>query len=422
MLEHILRKFKTDDVSRGAKVLTAATAIRWIGWGFAENLIPVFIFSFSANYAQAGLLKSSYDLTLILIMPILGILADRFRASTLILIGYAIYIITGFSYLFAGITGLALFIILARVSNAFGYGLDGVGRDAYYRRSNPPSKLATVFGYFDSISNFWWIAASLVGIFLLKYFSIPWLLFMIVPTVMISFWVVWKWRKKGEEVKTVPVKRKLNYREVLKEFGTWNYELRMIMVLNFFLMMSWAVIGFFLPIQMFTEGAGYTVIILFGVFTTVPFLFGLLWGKFFDKKGPRVFIYGLLSYSVLLFLLSVYKSYFLVITFATLISIIQEFVSVGKEELITVYADPEHFGRVDGLMRSVMNMGTMIGPLLAGVIIDATGGEKTVFLGLSACMMILTLGFALEGRRLHMRKLKAAASIPVFPESRAGGE
>lgn len=405
-MEKIFGKFRTKDVSIGAKILTTALSIRWIGWGLAENLIPVFIFSFSANsYAQAGLLKSSYDLALILLFPIFGMLADRFRASTLILFGLAIYVITGTSYLFAGLTGLVVFIVLARVSNAFGYGLDTVGRETYYRRSNPPARLATVFGYSDSISNFWWIAASLAGIFLLKYFSIPWLLFMIVPTTMISFYIVWRWRKNAGEKTPSVVKEKLNYREILKELGTWNYQLRLILILNFFLSVAFAIIGFFVPIEIFIGGSGYTPVILFGVITTLPFLFGIFWGKFFDRKGPRVFIYGLLFYAVLLLFLSIYRSYALVLAIAFAISVIQEFISVGKEELVTVYANPEHFGRVDGLMRSVMNIGSMTGPIIAGVIIDATGGEKVIFAVLALCMLLLALGFALEGRRLHLRKL-----------------
>ena len=43
MIKYFLETFRAKDISTGAKVLTFATAVRWIGWGIAENLIPIFI-------------------------------------------------------------------------------------------------------------------------------------------------------------------------------------------------------------------------------------------------------------------------------------------------------------------------------------------------------------------------------------------
>ncbi|HEU0085509.1 MAG TPA: MFS transporter [Candidatus Paceibacterota bacterium] len=410
MIESLLENFRGKDITRGTKVLTAATAVRWAGWGFAENLVPIFLFSFSASYAEAGLLKSSYDIAMILSLPIIGIFADRIRPTTLILLGLALYVIVGTSYLLAGITGIALFVIIARLFNGVGFGLDAIGRETYFRRHNRPEKLATVFGYFDSVAIFWWIASALIGIFLVKHFALHWLLFMIVPTVMISFSIIWAWRKNGEESANLVVDKKINYRDLFKELGMWNYKLKLILLLNLILSASWSIIIFFLPIEMFIEGASYTTIILFGVATMLPVMFGMFLGRIFDWKGPRIFAYGLLLYGMLLILIGFGGSYVFLIVTAFLIGIIQEFVAVGREELVTMNSRPEHFGRVGGLMRSIMNIGAMMGPLIAGITIDATGSMRIVFMGLAGCMLLLAFAFSVFGRAKHLQKTKAVVA------------
>ncbi|MCF7833858.1 MAG: MFS transporter [Candidatus Pacebacteria bacterium] len=412
MFRRFLQNFNTDDISIGSKILTKATAIRWFGWGFAENLIPIFLFSFASGYAEAGLLKSSYELALILTLPIFGMFADRFKATTLIIIGLSMYIVVGTSYLLAGLTGMAIFIVIARVFNGIGFGLDAVGREAYFRRHNTSSKLATVFGYFDSITIFWWIFASFLGIFLIKHFEIHWLLSLIVPTVLIAILIVKKWQKKEEAlnkengVTATIIENKSKYTDLFREFGSWNYQLKIILLLNLILSASWSIIIFFLPINMYNSGASYTTIILFGISASLPMLFGIFLGKIFDKKGPRIFIYGLLIYGFLMVMLSFGESYNIIIATAFLIGVIQEFVSVGKEEIITLYAKPEHYGRVGGFMRSIMNLGAMIGPLIAGILIDSTGSITVIYMGLAFCMFVLAFSFAVHSRITHVRKMK----------------
>ena len=116
MIKILNKFFKEGDISKGTRILTIATSIRWVGWGVTETLIPIFIFSFVANYAQAGLLKSAYEIALILTLPLAGILADRIKPTTLILVGLSLYVIVGTSYLLAGLTGLVIFVVIARFS------------------------------------------------------------------------------------------------------------------------------------------------------------------------------------------------------------------------------------------------------------------------------------------------------------------
>ncbi len=74
------------------------------------------------------------------------------------------------------------------------------------------------------------------------------------------------------------------------------------------------------------------------------------------------------------------------------IGIVIELLSVGNNELITVYTQPEHFGRVGGVMKSIYDMGSLIGPLVVGILIDSQGTQIS-FLLLACLMGVLALIF-----------------------------
>jgi len=91
----------------GIKLLAWARTARWVGWGFGESLIPIFLFAFSASYAETGLLSSVFEISLLISLPIVGMLADRMSAKVLIIAGLVLYPLVGASYFLAGATGVA---------------------------------------------------------------------------------------------------------------------------------------------------------------------------------------------------------------------------------------------------------------------------------------------------------------------------
>jgi MFS family permease len=391
-METIRTLWKRDEISFGVRVLTWATSIRWIGWGFAESLIPVFLFHFAKTYASTGLLRGVYDIAFILIMPILGVLADRMRATTLILIGLSLYLVVGSGYLLAGLTGFAIWIVIARFVNGVGYALDSIGRQTYFQRHTPKEKLATVFGYFDTFANFWWCVAGLAGIFLVKFLPIHWLLFLIVPTVIVAIAVIWKWARPTDSIPVVRKSQRARIQDIAREVTTWNWKLRSFVGFGFFLSFASAIIAFFLPIQMFIEGAGYAPIIIMGIILTIPTMFGWFLGKTFDTYGPRLFAYGLVLFALLTAVLGFAHAYWIQITIAFGIGVIQELISIGKVELMTSLADPEHVGRVDGISSSISDMGSLVGPLIAGIMIDAWGNQ---IMYVSLALLLLALSAVL---------------------------
>jgi MFS family permease len=378
----------------GVRVLTYATAVRWFGWGFAESLIPIFIFSFCHSYTQAGLIKSSYDIVFILTLPLAGMAADRFKATSLILLGLMLYIFVGISFLLAGITGLIIFLVIARGLNGFTYALDAVGRETYFMRYVPHEKIASVFGYFDSISNFWWVFAGFFGMVLVKFFSIQVLLFLITPTSVIALVMVWVFR--GKEPEIVPKENQSGfhraYKETFNELVRWDWKLKTIAMFNFFISVAAAVVAFFLPIEAYESGAGLQYALLIGIMFTIPYLFGWFLGKWFDIKGIGIFFYGLFSMAVLLFSLAFFQNHIWQICAAFGLGIVFELLTLGSNELVSIYAEPEHFGRINGAMLGIDSIGSFVGPLSAGVLIDAHGVALPYFI-LGILMLVLAVAF-----------------------------
>ena len=373
MKKYILNFWNTEEIPHEAKILTAVTSVRWIGWGFAESLIPVLMYSFGHTFAGAGLLRSSYDIAYIIALPLVGVLADQMRATSLVLIGLYLYLFCGLSYFLVGATSIVIFIVIARILNGVAYAFDAVGRNTCIRRHTDQSKLATVFGFLDTVANFWWIVASLSGIILVKYFSITNLLILITPAAVVAIIILVKYRKKKIE-KIGDVKReKVPISSVLREMRFWNFKLKSLLLFNFFIYFANAIIVFFLPIQAFINGGGYTPIILMGVAVTLPSLFGWKLGKMFDGKESKIFTQSLFLFAFLIFSLVFWKMYIWQIIVLFVVSLIVELLYLGTNEMITRNSEPAHLGRIDGIMRSVADIGSMTGPLIIGIIMDSYG-------------------------------------------------
>ncbi len=64
---------KHSELPYGVRIIAWTRAIRWVGWGLGEALIPIFIFSFSSTFAEAGFFRGVYDIVSLLSLPIIGI-------------------------------------------------------------------------------------------------------------------------------------------------------------------------------------------------------------------------------------------------------------------------------------------------------------------------------------------------------------
>ncbi len=303
------------------------------------------------------------------------------------MVGAFLYLFVGLGYFLTGITGLIIFMVIARIINGVSWGLDVIGRETYLMRHTTKSKIATVFGYFDTVANFWWIVSALLGIVLIKYFSIPTLLFLVTPFSLISLLVILKFRRTEERIHIAEGTRQFSY-NLLKEVKDWGLMLKGILGFNFLISFTGAVVIFFLPIEVYVEGGSLTLVILMGIAFILPKLTGWGLGKFFDAKGYKTLGTSLLVFALLLVSLSLLTSFYWRIAIMFVISMILELITVGSNELIVASTKPEHLGRVEGIIRSVSTIGEMLGPLAVGILIDVTSTSNAY---ISLAMLIFAM-------------------------------
>ncbi len=81
-----------------------------------------------------------------------------------------------------------------------------------------------------------------------------------------------------------------------------------------------------------------------------------------------------------------------------MVRVVIEILSIGSNKLITAHTNPVHFGKIGGIMRSISNIGNIVGPLAVGVIMDIYGiGSAYVVLG---CLMsVLAVVFYIIQKR-----------------------
>ena len=115
--------------------------------------------------------------------------ADRMPAKRLVLWSLIIYPLVGISYFLAGLWGMAIFIVIARVINGFNWELENVGIDTYYRRVINSKVIASSFGYLETWSHVAWITGALIGMVLVLFMPIHYLLLGIAPFAVIAYFV-----------------------------------------------------------------------------------------------------------------------------------------------------------------------------------------------------------------------------------------
>ena len=376
-------------------------AIRWFGWGFGESLIPVFIFLFAHTFAEAGLLRSVYEIVSLAALPVIGVWADRISAKGLILLALALYPFVGVAYFLAGLFGVALFIVLARAVNGITWELENIGVDTYYRRTASHTNISTSFGYIDTWSHFAWIVAALIGMLLVRFVPVHYLLFVIAPTSVISYLIALRIPKdKVRGVISEPRPSFLrSYASALREWRTWDSQLWLLGGLVFFSGIVNALMWFFIPIDAYLEGTNLSLVVLLTVVGAVPSLLGYSLGRVADTKNKySLIVFGLLCVALVMVGLGIFPQYIFKLIGSFLLGIVLELLFVVRGNLITFLGPSETFGRRGSAFESIVILGDLIAPLILGISLDVLGFSNVAYL-VAAIALVLCLVYRVGNKK-----------------------
>ncbi len=365
-------------IPKGIRLISWATAIRFAGWGFVEIFIPIFLLSFVHNYAEVGVLRSVYDVVFLLALPVVSRLADRVPSKKIILSGLALYPLIALCYFYSGVFGAISLLIVARFINGISYALDSVGKRTYMRR-NAHGRIGIIFGYFDTLANFWWLAAAVVGLFLINTFPLHKLFLFIVPTTLVAMFLVWllprerKTRVEHEErfkISRLFKEVYVDYKQLFSFIKHWNLEQKYTAVLYGFVSTIFILIAFFLPLISFTENKSYTAVFLLSAFAVLPFIFGVPIGFLSDKAGPKGVRRVIFASVCLLLFLPFTSSLFVQLVLVFLISVCAYYAMLALERSATIHETQAHMGSLSGAFLSVAQLSQIISPILIGFFID----------------------------------------------------
>ena len=374
-------------IDKGIRLFTLCTSVRWFGWGLGETFIPVFLLLFSGSFFETGLIASIYYAAFFLSVPIAGMLADRFRAKDIVLLGLVIYVFIGLSYFWAGVSGAIIFLIIARGLNGISYSLDQVGRESYFVRHSSSRDSSKIFGYFDRITNSWWIVSVLIGLVLIDYVEIHWLLLAIAPTSIISFFIVLGMKEKPRKKS----KLKNPYSKMLGKIRNFNGRLRKLSIIVFFFGAMSTIVYYFAPAVAYANGASLTSSAVLILVYSIPALFGEILGKLADKIRYRGYYLCLGSLVLVLLILAFSPNYYLLLFSMFFAGVTFELSNLTNKGFMIRSSNIEEIGEIDGALAGIGSAGSIIGPILFGLLLSTFSPMNSYFIG--AGFVFIMFGF-----------------------------
>lgn len=390
-----LRKLFYPETSEEVRLIAWATSVRWFGWGLAEALLPVFLFSFAHTYAETGLLRSVYGIMFLLSLPVVAWFADNVQSKKLMLAALWLYPLIALSYFFAGVWGAVVFIVLARCINGVAYALDSVGRSTYIRTFSKNNGIATAFGFIESLANFWWIIAIFVSIILIKFLPVHYLFLFIVPTSLIAMLFVRRISNKKANVDEI-VRTRLSFFASYKDFFTtiasWNSKVREFAGAYFTLSVIATICEFFIPIYAFNQGEALWKVMLLMAFTALPSLFSSPLGVFADKYDRKAISLAGSGLVILLLALAFVSPFAIRLILVFCIGICIELGTLAIHKGVTVFVPKDKLGSLSGAFQGIGQISEIAGPILLGITIDVFSMRSTL-IGLSCVLLLFTFRY-----------------------------
>jgi MFS family permease len=365
-----------------------AIAALWFGWGIVEAFFPAYISSFSDRYITSGLLNSTFDIVYLLMLPFIGMLADTISSKKLLMYGFMIYPVVAIGYFLGGMTGITWVVIGTLAINAVGSSMYNIARDTHFRRAAPKDHESTAFGYSRAITEFWWIIAVLIGILLVPFVPLHWLFLAIIPGALVAMLFTNDVGHDHDGKHKLKKSFFSGYRYLLKEMRRWDINSWMLAAILFLLGFAGVIAGFFIPVYAYKQGESLRSMAIITSAFAVPALLGVYLGGFADKMKKGALLIGLGLLAVLLAALFLDYGLAWKAALVFLISVVSELLGLAVQGIGTRITPPKNYGRFSSAISVVGTLGSIIGAVIIGGLIDMVGMQYAL-LSLGACTALL---------------------------------
>jgi MFS family permease len=410
-------------IPKGVKTLTLATSIRYFGWGLGKAMIPVFLYQFAHSYAETGLVSSTYSIGFLLTVPLLGLLQDHISARQSLVSGLWFYPLVGIGYLLTGLTGAVVFLVLARFFNGIGFALYSIGASTYIKRNTPADHVAANTGFFKSVTIWAWVAAVAVGIPLLRFVPVHWLLFAIVPTHIAALFVIRRLNHDAASEKTFSlvgiaksyaahVREKIAHHRhhAVRTHKLGHRGLKLMVASTFVINLAWAINGFLLPLFVFQRNQDVLEVALMAIVTSIPAMLVVFFGQSVDRNPVRSLVLSFALLCPIVAGLGAATGYAFTLGLAFSMGVMLEIIGIAVESVTTAVTPESHYGSATVLISAVDDFGDLVGPILLGVGMDLVGIRYSLF-GLALFLALFFIAVLASRSRLR------AEMVPVPVEA-----
>jgi MFS family permease len=389
----------TDDVKKiplGVKLIVFVIFLRMIGWGFVDPFFSIFIQEFSNSYTVIGSLEALLGVvSLITIIPLMR-LTDRVKDSRIIEDGQILYFFAIVCYMLAGFFRSIPLLIAGLVLNGIGQPLVVVGSESYIRKHDGVSGSSKTFGYYTALGYFGWILGMIMAAFLIKYYNFNNMFLFILPSIILSFFILPKIKENGITSIIMGVRKYFRHAQDLKnifaDVKSLNPKMVFIMIIALFdgiiVMFSYV----FIPLFAVSIHLTLDKIALLMAAMYLPFVFSFFFSEFTDKiKKMKVIAIGLFISAASFVLLSFMVHQLWIVVLAAMISLSLAIIRPAYNGIITSMTPRRMMGEITGLNNFVIRIGYIIGPIFTGLVADHFG-IKIAFLAIA--VLSFALGIA----------------------------
>lgn len=403
MFSKLYSAFLRDEraIPIGIKLVVMVLFFRALGWGFADPLFAIYLNQFQSNYTLVGAFVSFMQLaSFLMVFPLIRLM-DRVKEGVLIRDGEVVYFFAIVSYILAGVFQNLPLLFVALLLNGIGQPLIVVGAESYIRKHDRGGR-ATPFGFYVAMDYLGWIIGMVLGAYGIRYYGLNWMFVFIIPSILLSFFILPRLRERGITSFFLGLKRYFHRKEdfltVARDFKNLNPKMLFFLALAFFdgVIRMFSLV--FIPLFGLYMNLSLTSISLLMAVMYFPFIFSFFFSELEDRL-PRMnliavgLFMGALSYA-LLFLI-IHQTWVLLLIILTSFSI--AIIRPAYNSAITQLTPRPILGEVTGLNNLFEKLGRFLGPVLTGVVADVYGIKMAFLLVASLALFLGILSLCLRG-------------------------
>lgn len=357
-----------------------------LSMGFADPVLPVYAASFGLSYALVGAVMSAFGLTRLFFEIPSGILTDRIGIKPLLLLGYAV---TPVAYLLSGVASSFPLLFAARMLVGAGSSLSFTASLVFVTNIAPSAHRSTYIARFQSTFFVSGVLGPTLGGLLTEILSLRALFFVASGVATLGIAVI--------ALLPVPPTTADARTRGVGHIGALLLDRRVVTLglatLTLFLTFS-SIRATLLPIYIVTA-LGYSSLNvgLYFSFTSVVILLTLLLVTHRIERrvgGGALLLGSLAGCAASVLLLSVASDFPTLLLYSVPFGVGLGLLQPTPFALLPGFTRSEQRGLAMGVMRTIGDVGLLVGPLLAGGLIDR-GHLAAVFYGVAGVIGITTV-------------------------------